>query len=214
MIAARRSQTQARGRLRRQVLLNAARELLETHQLDALSLADIAGHAGVPKASAYHFYANVHELYGELSRFIAVELREDQFRPLETAATGWQAVMAIAIERGAAFFNASTAARQLILGPKSPPEIKRSDRKADYELARSIQAQIGERFVLPELPGRDDLFFRAVEIADLMFCLSVLDHDRVTDAMLDEAKKAAVAYLGLYLSDSLPSVLESASTPD
>ncbi len=206
MIAATRSPTQARGRLRRQILLAAARELLETHDLDALSLADVAAHAGVPKASAYHFYANVHQLYGDLSRVIAVELREDQFQPIETAVAGWQDVMAAAIERGAAFFNASTAARQLILGPKSPPEIKRSDRQADYELARSIQAQIGLRFILPELPGRDDLFFRAVEIADLMFCLSVLDHDRITDAMLDEARKAAVAYLGLYLPSILPPV--------
>jgi len=189
--------------MRRRILLDAARALLETHDLDQLSLGNVAEHAGVPKGSAYHFFASIYELYADLSRLIAEELRDGQLDPIEGPVTNWHMVLGVAIDRGAAFFNANTAARQLILGPKSPPEIKRSDREADYEIARSIEAQIGSHFVLPDIPERTVLFFRAVEIADLMFCLSVLDHGLITPQMLEESKKAALAYLSLYIPSFL-----------
>lgn len=204
MIAGKKSGTQARGRLRRKIILNSARKLLETHELDALSLGDVAEDAGVPKGSAYHFFASIADVYSELSKQIAEELREDQLQPFTHGVTSWQEVISVGVDRGVAFFNGSTAARQLLLGPKAPPEIKRADRGNDYDIGRAFQRNISQYFVLPDMPERDVLFYRAVEIADLMFCLSVLDHGIITPAMTEEAKKATCAYLSLYLPTYLP----------
>lgn len=204
MLSTRRSSTQARGRLRRKILLNSVRVLLADNELDKLSLGDVAEHAGVPKGSAYHFFASIYELYAELGRSIADEIREDQMRPHAPNPASWSAVISAAIERGVQFFNNDPAARQLLLGPKSPPEIKFADRQNDYELARTFEAQVRRHFILPDLPDLTILFFRAVEIADLMFCLSVIEFGTITPAMSEEAKKASIAYLALYLPPFLP----------
>ena len=63
---------------------------------------------------------------------------------------------------------------------------------------------LSAHFVLPELPGREAIFFRAVEIADLMFLLSVLEHGRVVSAMTAEGIRAVNGYLATYLPATLP----------
>lgn len=61
-----------RGVERRQALLQAARELLEEHDIEAVSFQDIASRAGVPEGSACHFCANRFDLFSAL----AAELSE------------------------------------------------------------------------------------------------------------------------------------------
>jgi len=55
-----------RGIARRDKLLESARELLRTREMDEISLGDVAKHAKVPKGSAYHFYSNIVDVYASL----------------------------------------------------------------------------------------------------------------------------------------------------
>jgi hypothetical protein len=41
-------------------------------------------------------------------------------------------------------------------------------------------------------------FYYFIEITDLMFALSLVEHGEITPAMLAEAKRAGVAYLATY----------------
>jgi hypothetical protein len=58
--------------------------------------------------------------------------------------------------------------------------------------------------VLPRGSGRTATFFRAVEIADLMFSLSMLEHGSITPQMTEEAIRAVTGYLKTHLPASLP----------
>lgn len=211
-----RGATQARGRARRQLLLAAACALLEQHDLDQLALGVVAEHAGVPRGSAYYFFEDIHALYVELGRSFADQMRARQLVRIEVPIADWRDVVGTSVERGAAFFNANKAARQLLLGPKAPADIKRSDREADYDIARGLIAQVARFFVMPVLPDPLGIFYRAIEIGDLMFCLAVLDHGEITPPMIEEAKKACCAYLSLYLPPILLRVamVEQALTPE
>jgi hypothetical protein len=42
-------------------------------------------------------------------------------------------------------------------------------------------------------------FYYFIEITDLIFTLSVIEHGAITPAMLAEAKRAGIGYLGTYL---------------
>ncbi len=57
---------------------------------------------------------------------------------------------------------------------------------------------------MPDLADLDGAFFRAIEIADLMFMLSVREHGGLTEFYTQEAARAAIAYLALYLPPLLP----------
>jgi AcrR family transcriptional regulator len=192
-----------RGIARRELLLAAARTLLEERELDEISLGDVAARAGVPKGSAYHFYDDIKDLYAALLALIEEEVLRTHGLPITESVREWPDVVRILIRRGVAFYNANRPSRQLQIGPKTPPELKLHDRRSDLALGALYQQQLHAFFELPELPDASQVFFRAVEIADLMFGLSVLETGQITPAMAAEAERATVAYLATYLPAKL-----------
>lgn len=209
--------TQARGRARRRALLQAARELLFERDLEQINLPAVAERAGIPASSTYHFYGDMKELYKDLSREIAAEMIA---APVECQRPkSWADLVRVYASAGAEFYNRDMAARQLMLGPKTPPDIKRAGCAREAGFGDSLMAFIAQYFTLPQLPRPSEIFFRAIQIADAMFMISVEDHDQVTEQYVEEAGNAMIAYLGLYLPRLLPrhaanTQAEAARTPN
>jgi AcrR family transcriptional regulator len=204
LLGTRKGTQRVRGIARRRLLLESARALLETRELDEISLGDVAAHAGVPKGSAYHFYEDIKDLYTALLAVTEEELLTAQRLPITDRITSWPDVVRILIGRGVQHYANNPASRQLQIGPKTPPDLKLRDRRSDERLGGIYQEQLQAFFELPEIPNRSRVFFHAVEIADLMFGLSVLENGEITPEMSEEATRAAVAYLRLYLPEKLP----------
>jgi len=185
-------------------MLDAACALLAHHDLHEIALSDVARAAGVATSSAYHFYADVEELLLSLQAELQRDLVGALQRPLRAHFTRWQDVIVAINRRGVRFYNANPAARQLQIGPRTPPELKLRDRRSDAAIGRLYEQHIDRHFELPLLPNRAAVFFRAVEIADLMFCLSLVDAGLITAEMHAEADRACIAYLESYLPAALP----------
>ncbi len=196
--------TQERGRTRRAILIDASRALLREREIDEISLTDVADAAGIPKSSAYHFFSHVLEVYEAAASDMEAELQDD----LDGLSVGdcgdWRQVVTRFVGRGASFFSRNRDAMQLLIGPKSPSAIKLKDRQNDFAIAEQLKSQISRCFELPELADTPEIFFRAIEIADLFFGLSVIRHGRITEEFTDEAGRATCAYLSLYLPVVLP----------
>ncbi len=172
--------------------------MLETCTLSDIELSDVAATAGIPKSSAYHFYGDIHQLYADLATVQDEELNAVLSEPLPRLGS-WEAIVAALVDRAADYFRSNQSAQQLMFGPVTPPDIKRSSRNADVAHGVVFEEQINRQFLLPDIPGRDRLFFRAVEAIDLMFGLSLIEEDRLTEEMIGEAKTIACAYLGAYI---------------
>jgi AcrR family transcriptional regulator len=204
----------APGIARRKRLLAAARTLLAHRDLDEISLADVARAARIPKSSAYHYYGDVLDLYVQLIGVFGEEMLEGVRRPIQGPAPRcWEDIVAVLIRRGAHYFSDHRAACQLIISPKTPPELKLRDRQSDKRIAKLFEEQIDRRFVLPERGARTAIFFRAVEIADLMFGLSMLEHGAITPAMTEEAIRAVVGYLRAHFPAALPKRIRGTAAP-
>lgn len=204
LLGTRRKSPQARGIERRRRLLESARALLAVRELNELTLSDVAAHAKVPKGSAYFFYDDIEDLYASLQELQHEELIGVLKQPLRKRMRRWQDVIAALNARGMQYYSRNPAARQLQIGPKTSPDLKLRDRQSDVALGRLYEQHLDGFFVLPPLADRSRVFFRAVEIADLMFSLSVLESGTITAAMCAEADRAAIAYLESYLTAKLP----------
>jgi AcrR family transcriptional regulator len=204
LLGTRKSSLRVRGIIRRDKLLESAEKLLQSREMDEISLGDVALHAKVPKGSAYHFYFNIVDVYASLVALLDRELQGIMAAPIRTAVSTWAQVVEILIQRAAEFYIRTASARQLLIGPKTLPELKMRDRQNDVVIGRIFEHQVANFFELPSIANRADIFFRSVEIADLMFCLSMLGHREITAEMNREAKRAAVAYLASYIPVKLP----------
>lgn len=204
LLGTRRKAPQARGLERRRRLLESARTLLSNRELDELTLSDVAAHARVPKGSAYFFYADIGDVYAALQAVQHEELIEILTQPIRRRIRRWQEVVIALNARGMDYYTHNPAARQLQIGPKTSPDLKLRDRQSDVRLGKLYEQHVEHFFVLPPIADRSRIFFRAVEIADLMFSLSVIEHGTITRAMCAEADRAGIAYLESYLTTGLP----------
>lgn len=124
--------------------------------------------------------------------------------PMEGPFTSWADVIARLMERAVRHFAADAAAQKLLVDPAASPDLRLRVLKCDAALGQIFERQIDAHFKLPDVADHSVIFFRAVEIAGLMFCLSFIDHGRITKDMMGEATRATVAYLGLYIPAKLP----------
>ncbi len=194
------SATRKRGRERRRLLLKAAYELLCVRPIEDVSFRDIADKAGVPEGSAYHFFANRFDVFSALAKQLSDLFIEAHQRTVpKSRRKSWRALAEHLVDVGAKVYAKSPPARQLLIGGKTPPEVKQADRINDRAVGNVMYEVFAEHF---ELPGSDEMrnaFYYFIEITDLIFTLSVIEHGEITPAMLAEAKRAGTGYLGTYL---------------
>ena len=189
--------TREPGRVRRRALLDASYELLSERDIDDISFRDIAKAAGVPEASAYHFFANRYDIFAAL----ACELNKKFVRAHERSVPparreSRRDLVEYMVDLGARVYSRTPPARQLFIGARTPYEVKQSERRNDHEVAAAMQRSFERYF--PETPDMRSAFGFFIEITDLMFTLSIVEHGRITAPMLREAKRAGSAYLSTY----------------
>jgi AcrR family transcriptional regulator len=194
------STTRKRGRERRKLLLKAAYELLCAREIEDVSFRDIAKKAGVPEGSAYHFFANRFDVFSALAKELGDQFIEAHQRKVPPSrCKSWQALAEYLVEVGAKVYAKNPPARQLLIGGKTPPEVKQADRINDRSVGNVMHEVFAEHFELPESDEMRDAFYYFIEITDLIFTLSVIEHGEITSTMLAEAKRAGIGYLGTYL---------------
>ena len=173
--------------------------------MENISLADISARAGIPVGSTYHHFANPSALFAALAARFAEELDDYLSQPYcAEEAIDWQSIVRAAVDRAAQLYSERADYRQLILGGKAPTEIKLSDRENDEAVGQIIIDAIGQHFEIPDFPRRNEIFFYAVEIADLLLMLSQMRNGKITTDMRREAQLAMVTYLRAYLPEQLP----------
>jgi AcrR family transcriptional regulator len=191
-----------RGVERRKQLLQAAYDLLCKRDIEEISFRDIAQQAGVPEGSAYHFYANRFDLFTALaSNLSALFVAEYRCALPKQCTRSWRALVDHFIDTGVNVYRSNPPARQLLIGGKTPPQVKRSDRMNDREVARVMAEMFSAHFSEPANADLDTLFYHFIEITDLIFSLSVLEHGEITDDMIRHARLAGIGYLANFFDD-------------
>lgn len=179
--------------------------MLHTTRLGQLSLGEIARRAKVPKGSAYFFYEDVNALCTSLKSLVDEEMLAIFGAPITQPVRSWQEIVRLLYERGVAFLERDPAACQLAIGADTTPALKLMDRANDVVAGRILDQQISKHFELPSMPDRPKLFFRALELTDVMLTLSMLEHGKMTREYIDEGYRAAIAYLQTYIPEKLAS---------
>ncbi|NKB35686.1 MAG: TetR family transcriptional regulator [Gammaproteobacteria bacterium] len=198
------SYTHERGDIRRQELLDAAIRLFSRQEIDQVSFVEIARDAEVPTASAYHFYKNKNDLLAALVAYYHEEVNEFVLRPFPYELVNtWMDVIDQIIERAREYFENRDVARKLFYSGKTPPEIKLLDRKGDKEIGSNIEQILNKHFVMPDIPNNQRVFYILVELIDTIFTLSVTENGTITEAYLEETRRATKSYLKTYLPEIL-----------
>lgn len=197
---------QARGEARRRKLLESAIELLDERKLAEISLSDVAARADIPLGSIYFHYKSINELFGQVLVSFRDQLAEEIGRPYQLRAKDeWADLIKKAIDRIWAMSQTHKAFVQVALNRHAPVEVRyESGQKGGWEFVPIFEEIIARHFLLPEIPGIDRALLNFVDIVDVLFVRSVEEIGSVDAATLEEAKRAGIHYLRLYLPQYLP----------
>ena len=102
LLRKRRSAPRLSAAIQRGRLMDATRSMLRTRRLTELTLSDVAAEAEVPKSSAYHYFADIEDLYVQLLKILHEEMQAALDAPLAGPFANWPDVIARLLERGAA----------------------------------------------------------------------------------------------------------------
>ena len=186
-------------------MLDAAEELLKTTPVEELSFKQISEKAGVPEGSAYHFFANRYDLLAALANQVAEQFGESYRKPIHgSKISSWHDLADLMVDRAVKVYRSNSAATQIWLSGRTPAQVRLADHVSDKAISSVMHEIFDGLFILPELPTTYDPFFFFLELCDVPLSISVIEHGKITDEMIEEAKRVGKGYLGTYL----PPVLE------
>ncbi len=197
--------TSQQGRIRRQKLLMGAKTLSETRPINDISLADVCEEAGIPRASAYHFFPNIEAIFLALRFLNAIEILEI----LETVETAdydrWQGYLTALIERCIHIFHSDKTKAKLIYDTNTPDfEGDSFGEDMDHQVVRLVYERLSQRYEMPKFEDIEDTLLVTFSIINGVFTLSYRRYQSITDNYLQEAITASIAYLRCYLPEKLP----------
>ncbi len=197
--------TSQQGRARRQKLLMGAKKLSETQPINDITLAAVCEEAGIPRASAYHFFPNIEAIFLALRFLNAIEILET----LETVETvdydRWQGYLTALIDRCVRIFHEDKTKAKLIYDTNTPDfEGDSYGEDMDHQVVALVYKRLSERYEMPKFENMQDTLLVTYSIINGIFTLSYRRHGSITDNYLQEANTASIAYLRCYLPEKLP----------
>lgn len=197
--------TSQQGRIRRQKLLMGARTLCETRAVKDISLADVCEEAGIPRASAYHFFPNVEAIFLALRFLNAIEMLEALNSVDSSDFNRWQAYLTALIEKGATILHEDNVKAKLVYETNTPDfEGDSFGTQIDDQIIELFYNELAARYVMPELKDIRDVLLVGYSIANGVFMMSYRLEGSITEHYLQESITATIAYLRCYLPEKLP----------
>lgn len=197
--------TSQQGRSRRQKLLMGAKKLSETKAINDITLAAVCEEAGIPRASAYHFFPNIEAIFLALRFLNAIEILE----VLETVEivdyNRWQGYLTALIDCCVHIFHSDNTKAKLIYGTNTPDfEGDSFGEDIDHQIVQLVYKRLSDRYEVPSFEDLQEVLLVTYSIINGIFTLSFRQHGSITDKYLQEANTASIAYLRCYLPEKLP----------
>jgi AcrR family transcriptional regulator len=213
-LAAGRRPAQKRSQARVGALLDAADSLLQTRDINEISLYDVAHAAGVPPTSAYHFFPTKESVFLALAERYLRKMHAALDAPMDlTGIERWQDLVALRYNRVVDYFNASLCARKLFMGTALLSDIKTLDFQDMDNSAEGYYRLMDRYFDMPYV--RDPAFKFSVTFAihDGVWATSYAKHGHITQEFAREGLRAALAYLSTFLPETIAMRAPTAEEP-
>lgn len=199
---AKKDEDRGKDHSRRILLVQSLRELLREEDPSSITFARVCERAKIPRASAYHFFPNMGALYLGL-RLVHSELVSARLERVDTSEfETWQDYVHFLAREAASVVREDLALMRVVYGVRNE-ETKDVGKALDSTIAKLALSQVEDRFVIPDLPDMARKVGIAVSLIDSVFRYSFREQGEITEEMVSEAGRAAVAYLRSYLPEFL-----------
>lgn len=199
-----RKPSREKGKLRFEALVDATEALLTTEDPDSIGLYQIAEKAKVAPASVYHFFPTKEAAFTALMQRHVDHLTGHLSQPIEAnRINSWAELTSIDLYRSAEFHNSHPPLMKVTYGGFGGVETRDVDLLYIKKIAEHQYARWNKIFYMPRMSDAATVFAIRVHIIDSIFGLAYQREGKITEKYIEEAYKAIVAYLSLYIPPQL-----------
>lgn len=196
--------TSQQGRLRRQKLLAGAKQLSATRPISEITLADVCEQAGIPRASAYHFFPNVNAIFLALRFLNAGEIVTALQSVEVTSYPTWQGYITVMVEKASEVLQSDPTVARLVYETNTPDfEGNAFGSEMDKQITDMIYENLAKVYQMPEEGKIQTQLLVGYGIINGVFTLSYRTHQKITEVYRKEATNAVLAYLQTVLPENL-----------
>lgn len=197
--------TSQQGRMRRQQLIMSAKKLSINNSVKQITLAQVCEDAGIPRASAYHFFPNIDAVFLALKYLNTIEIIDTMQKVDISGFDRWQEYISELVEVISKEVQADPSKARLIYDTNTPDlEGERFGEQVNSKVAKLTYERMAERFIMPKYDDIHLQFLVTFSIINSILTLAYRQKGQITDKYINEAITASIAYLRSYLPDSLP----------
>ena len=197
--------TSQQGRIRRQKLIISAKKLSINNSIKDITLAQVCEEAGIPRASAYHFFPNINEVFLALKYLNAIEMIEAMEKVEISYYDKWAEYVTELMKAIINEVQSDPSKAKLIYGTNTPDlEGDRFGEQVNNKVVKLIYKRMASHYQMPDYDDIEKQMLVSFSIVDSIFTLSYRQHRQITEAYVNEAIVASIAYLQNYLPESLP----------
>lgn len=199
--------SQERSRTRHSAILDAAERLLQTQNIEDISLSDIAAEAGVSKPSVHYHFPTISDIQLEVARrhheILGGLLEASHKRLAAQRIASWQDW--IRIEAGIArdYFNGCRPALETGLGPIMNRETRLRMFAVNELGGRRKLETLTSLFDIPNKALVETIFKYHGEMLDTFWSEAYLDHGYIDDETFEDSLRACIGYLRNFLPEVL-----------
>ena len=174
--------------------------LIESRDINKISIYDISREAGIASSTIYHHYPKVEAIFEHLMTTVFkdfdnvlhnaiipsnVHIWPDINRMIETAFVD--------------FYRKNKLVQKLLLSQHIFTSIRHADLENDTRLGIIVDSIYRQYFDIPQQPPHINIFTVSLQLADRVYSLDYRRLGDISDDMAEEAIRATEAYLSLYL---------------
>jgi AcrR family transcriptional regulator len=170
-----------------------------------VGLYQIASHAGVPPASAYHFFPTKEAAFVALAQRYCDDLFKVYGEPIDARTLrSWQELGRLDMRRTMAFFNDRPPALKIFYGGYAGVETGKIGQLTNVKLGTAARKRLERIYFVPHTARTSAQRGGIVlGIIDAIWTLSVQGSGHINEDYFEESCRAATAYRRLYLPEYL-----------
>jgi AcrR family transcriptional regulator len=174
-------------------ILDASNDLLNESGIESLTIAKISEFAELKRTSTYKFFETPDEIKQALIKRYVQDCNQHLNKTIALNSEGdYSLCLRECVVSIIEFFKSNKGAQKLILENTVSPPIESSDL---YEIAETILKHIEKSVGLPNMFNKSGVFLVVTQIIISILSLNTKENSGLTDVGLNEAVRAANAYL-------------------
>lgn len=198
---------QERSKKRYQSILDATIEILQTSNIEDISLHDIGKATGLPPASVHYLFNTVTAIHVELNKVFNDQLTQlllDHTRDLgHSNIDSWQDLISQSMAVAREELNSNRPMAEVMLGPvlHRSMRVQNLETNRYHGVAGSILFE--EFFAVPNVPDMATYFMYSTELVDGLWAGAYARYGKIDDETFEESVRACNAYLRCYLPEKM-----------